>query len=553
MSFANKFLDTGSKNVSDGTLILFGSKIGAKNLISTSANTVKIDSGGNLFAAPLNAIDVSGVVANPMTEDLNINDNNILNSNTVEISNGSNSITLNYSSGIIDQDLDLQDVKDIDNATQNINATTTSGQTDFDGDVTIQNDLQIGGDLIGTLTINDIDTGGAQTNDLNVNLTNSSIIVGPNSVGNNWTTSGIAKETGGNLESANSKLTGVINNTGQIITNTTGIALESGNLATIVTNTTGIALESGGNLATIVTNTGNIDTKLGGIIQIQSNFQDIATESTANSIDSRLAGNIKVIEQNANFSTAMTNLASGIVQVQSNSANIATESTLSTIDSKQSAIVSSTSSTASSNSSIATSTGNINTKIPSQGQTTQSGSMPVVLSNDYASTLTSKNLLSTLRLSTASLGELAANYGSATTVSFNSWAGSGTGECYITKIKLYIELNSTGPKLDGWGSSVTKLTNGFNISYKSSSTSSDNALTGTILSLGQIMRDLNDFSIFIQSATCINATMDLSNNPIFINNLTGTKGLLNFNVIGADNLTLNNTTSVRIRCEYYYS
>ena len=79
MSFANKFLDIGTKNVSNGSLILFGSKIGAKNLISTSANTVKIDDGGNLFAAPLNATDVSGVVANPMIEDLNINDNNIIN------------------------------------------------------------------------------------------------------------------------------------------------------------------------------------------------------------------------------------------------------------------------------------------------------------------------------------------------------------------------------------------------------------------------------------------------------------------------------------------
>lgn len=86
MAYANKFLSNGEINISDGSTVLYGSKIGAKNLVGTF-DTVKIDNNGSLYPAKLDSGDITGVVVNPMTEDLNLNSNNIDNSGNINFSN----------------------------------------------------------------------------------------------------------------------------------------------------------------------------------------------------------------------------------------------------------------------------------------------------------------------------------------------------------------------------------------------------------------------------------------------------------------------------------
>jgi hypothetical protein len=222
MSFANKFLGTGQEDVTNGTIPLFGSKIGAKNLRNSNEDTVKIDASGCLFGAALAIDDVSGLqtaldskisnplttdldlnnnniintttieidngvnsatinyntgssninvdlnnlLENPLTGDLNVNNNNIINTQTIEVDNGANNVTLNYATGSTNQTLDLQEVTEIADVTQNMLLSTTAGQTDFTGDITTTGDIQAGGALLGDLNITDVTTGGTQTNNL---------------------------------------------------------------------------------------------------------------------------------------------------------------------------------------------------------------------------------------------------------------------------------------------------------------------------------------------------------------------------------------------------
>ncbi|MCP4343531.1 MAG: hypothetical protein GY799_32810, partial [Desulfobulbaceae bacterium] len=178
MSSTNKFLSTDEINVSNGTVSVFGSKIGATNLIST-IETVKVNSAGCLYNAKMQIDDTAGLqtaldntISNPLTADLDANENEITNAAKVEITNTVNSVELNYATGNTDIDLDMNDVKIAVDATINVNPTTSFGQTDFDGDVTIADDLQIGGALIGELAINDINFTTTQTDDLKVEVTN---------------------------------------------------------------------------------------------------------------------------------------------------------------------------------------------------------------------------------------------------------------------------------------------------------------------------------------------------------------------------------------------
>lgn len=159
---SNKFLGTSLINVSDGSTILYGSKIGAVDLAGLE-ETIKLTPDGCLYASDLNIDNITGLqteldnkLQNPMNVDLNVNNFNINNAQNIEIDNGSNGIILNYITGITDQTLDLQVVKDIEDVTQNFNTSTSSGQTDINGDLTLTGDFQLGGSLIGDLTITDI-------------------------------------------------------------------------------------------------------------------------------------------------------------------------------------------------------------------------------------------------------------------------------------------------------------------------------------------------------------------------------------------------------------
>jgi hypothetical protein len=168
---ANKFLSTSAQDVSNGTLSLFGVKIGAKDLLDPIIETVKINSSGCLYPAKINSGDLVGVIANPMTENLDVNGFQVQDVNLLEITNATNNITLNYS-GSVNTSIDLQTVKEIEDVTQNFNTSTTVDQTDIDGDLTVETDIQFGGALIGNLTINDIDFATTQTDDLKVDVQN---------------------------------------------------------------------------------------------------------------------------------------------------------------------------------------------------------------------------------------------------------------------------------------------------------------------------------------------------------------------------------------------
>lgn len=311
MSYANKFLGTNSQDLTDGTIDVFAASLCAKNLISTS-DIPKINSAGCLYPASINIDDITGLQAeldatiqNPLASDLNANNFDITNASSIQVTNGANNVTLNYITGTSNTTLDIQTLKDIEDVTQNFNISTSPGQTDVDGDLVVTGDIQAGGALIGGVTITDVDIL-AQSTTLSISGTVTA------NAGTNLNTAALALESGGNLDT--------------ITTNTTGIALESGNLAAINTNTAALALESGGVLDTIQTNTAALALESGGVLD--------------------------------------------------------------TIDSKTSAIVSSTSLTASATSSIATTNTQINNKTPALGQTTAANSSPAVLSSDYLSTAT---------------------------------------------------------------------------------------------------------------------------------------------------------------------
>ncbi|MCP4339159.1 MAG: hypothetical protein GY799_09805, partial [Desulfobulbaceae bacterium] len=165
--------------MSNGTVSILGSKIGATNLAGSAIETVKVDNNGCLYNSKMVIDDTTGLqtaldsaISNPLTADLDANENELTNATKVEITNTVNSVELNYDTGNTDINLDMNDVKIAVDATINVNPTTSFGQTDFDGDVTIADSLQVGGALIGDFAINDVNFTTTQTDDLKVEVTN---------------------------------------------------------------------------------------------------------------------------------------------------------------------------------------------------------------------------------------------------------------------------------------------------------------------------------------------------------------------------------------------
>lgn len=174
-SSTNKFLGTDTGDVTDGSIAIFGSSIGAANLQGDFANTVKIGTNGVLLAESIVISDITGLqdqldagIQNPLTSDLLGGNFNISDIRTLEIDNGSFGITLDYSTGITNQVFDLQTMIDIEDVTQNFLLSTTENQTDISGDLVISGDFQFGGALIGDLTITDINFTTTQTDNLQV-------------------------------------------------------------------------------------------------------------------------------------------------------------------------------------------------------------------------------------------------------------------------------------------------------------------------------------------------------------------------------------------------
>ena len=527
MSFANKFLGTGSLNVSDGTVALFGSKVGAKNLIG-GANTVKIDGSGCLFASAINSNDIAGVVANPLTEDLDLDDNSILNTNTIEISNGSNSITLNYNSGISDQNLDIQTVKDIDDATQNINATTTSGQTDLDGDVTVQGDLQFGGSLIGNLEINDVNTGGTQTNDLNVSVTNFPVtqpVSGSVSVSNFPVTQPVS----GSVSVSNFPSTQVISdiNTGGLQTNDLNININSASETVPVTGSV-IAIPSGiynQSLRNIGALSATVDVNSGS--KSNGTQRIILTDDYEGTVKNRL--------EEIGASSQAISVGSGTVDagcqrtVLSNDYTSTNKNDLTKIATNDISVDSGVSDT---------------------------GCQRTVLSNDYTSTVLFQSRLSSWfyerRIIT---GNLAGNYGVATQITFGSWSGN-PGNIYLTNLCLSLFCTTGIPKMQGWGSNISPLTNGFYITYKKNSSAGGYPLMGSgslrIKKFGDIAREAHSFSLTNESDTQITANILNDNHPILIENQSvGTRGTILID-IGVDDLTDANVSEIYLLAGYYF-
>ena len=71
MSYSNKFLSAGDINLTDGNAYIYAAKLGAKNLASNVNDTVKVDGAGNLYNAAITGNDISGVLLNPVTENIN--------------------------------------------------------------------------------------------------------------------------------------------------------------------------------------------------------------------------------------------------------------------------------------------------------------------------------------------------------------------------------------------------------------------------------------------------------------------------------------------------
>ena len=108
---SNKFLQSSIGNVTDGSVDIFGSSIGAANL--QPGYPVKINSNSRLETQLLEISDTSGLQAalnstiqNPVQANVNMNQYALTNANNVEIKTGGNTAKLVYT-GVVDQVIDV--------------------------------------------------------------------------------------------------------------------------------------------------------------------------------------------------------------------------------------------------------------------------------------------------------------------------------------------------------------------------------------------------------------------------------------------------------------
>ena len=323
-------------------------------------------------------------------------------------------------------------------------------------------------------------------------------------------------------------------------------------------------------------------------------------------------GNFRVNEQNSNFSGAMNNLSIGNVQVQSNNQFVATETTVNSmdtrlasiqtntgtiasnttsIDGKQSTIVTNTGTIATNSSTLVTNTtglalesgnlafilnntGTANThlynilitttsmdgKLPTLGQKTSSGSVATVLSNDFASTTIQRPFTSSMYFEKMIItGNLSGTYGADTTITFGSWSGSTTNPIYLTYLELSIYTStSTTLKMNGWGTVTTPMTAGFYIDYKRNSSDSAHPLMGTnstpiTRTLG-VYRESDEFQYFNTNETTIKGTLYFKENPILIENASvGTRGTIRITFKAGAVSSIGNVDEMYLLAGYYYS
>ena len=152
---SNKFLSTGQTNVTNGSVDIYGSTLGAVNLAGNEA-VLKTNTNGLIVRGSLTGSEISGIVENPSTADIDVNEYKINNVDSLVLTDGTNNATIRYQNGTGDINIDAQTIQEIDTVTQNFNLSTSDGQTDITGDVVIDGDLQYGGALIGDLVITDI-------------------------------------------------------------------------------------------------------------------------------------------------------------------------------------------------------------------------------------------------------------------------------------------------------------------------------------------------------------------------------------------------------------
>lgn len=169
MSYSNKFLSTGDVNVSDGSTRIYGSTVGGKDLSGSSVNTLKIDSKGYLYPSQITGSELTGVVRNPVDGTVDVNENAIIDVQALSLlsSDTQETTTLVNTGASGPSNLNLHDMGV---QLQNIGLTTSSGQTDFNGDVTVGTDLQVGGAIIGDFTVNDFDFTAGQTDPVQVQV-----------------------------------------------------------------------------------------------------------------------------------------------------------------------------------------------------------------------------------------------------------------------------------------------------------------------------------------------------------------------------------------------
>lgn len=554
MSFANKFLGTGEQNISDGSLKIYGSMIGAKNLVSTTANTVRIDAGGNLFADNLTPDDIDGVIANPLEEDLNAANFNINNVNNLEIDNGTNSITLNYSTGISDSIFDLQSLVDIEDATQNINSTTTLNQTDFDGDMTVTGDIQFGGSLLGNLVINDVDIT-AQTSNLNVSEQDSNF---PTAM-SNLASGSIQVQS--NLEDIATESTLALIDS-KIPTK--GQKATSGSVPTVLSAdyaSTTLVQTTGGNFVlcaldgTLVS--GNIPTNTRQIastdINIGDGITDTATQRVvlSNDYTSTTKNNLTQINGNTvNNNSGITSTGTQRVVLSNDyesTAFVATDGGNYVLCALDESLVSG---------SIAVNVDQINA-LPISVDTGSSttATQRVVLSDDFLSTTVQRPLTSSLLYEKKIITtNLATNVGATSTTTFVGWSGSG-GNIYLTYLSVHLYINGA-LKMAGWGTTTTPLTNGFWVSWRKNTSDSYKPIIGDstdlIQSNQEMVREGTRSEVYEYSQSTVNAIVDLSNNPLLIENNGGTEGSIRI-IRGVDDFTNGNTTNFYVIAGYYYS
>ena len=590
MSFANKFLGTGEQNISDGSLKIYGSIIGAKNLVNTSSNTVKIDASGNLYADNLGPDDIDGVISNPLTENLDADNFNINNVNNLEIDNGTNSITLNYTTGISDNVFDLQNLIDIDSATQNINSSTTLNQTDFDGDMTITGDVQFGGSLIGNLVINDVDIT-TQTSNLNVSEQDSNF----SSAMANLATGVIEVQSNGEDLATEFTLSSI-----DLKIPTKGQKATSGSIPTVLSAdyaSTTLVQTSGGNFVlcaldgTLVS--GNIPTNIRQIastdIDIGDGITDTGTQRVVLSNDytsttknnlAQVNGNTvnigdgisdtgtqRIVLSNDYTSTAKNNLT----QVNGNTVNIGygisdtgsqrvvlsndyTSTAYVATDGGNYVLCALDSSLVSGN--IPTNTIQIgSTNIDRNTGAASNGSQRVLLTNDFLSTTIQKPLTSTLLYEKKIITtNLATNVGATSTTTFVGWSGSG-GNIYLTYLSVFLSINGV-LKMGGWGTSATPLNNGFWVSWRKNTSDGYKPIIGDstdlIMSNGELVREGTSSEIYEHAQSTVKAIVDLSDNPLLIENNGGTEGSIRI-IRNVDDYTSNSVTTLYIIAGYYYS